>query len=514
MADRIKNYQQASDGIDVLKSIRTDLGVTPSSYTPDTSVVTKDRVVTFAQAEEELSVLGDIGTGIKQQVVELDIAQKDIKNIKALLNGTLYDYSTDNDEKYTKTVPSGAMPYAALEKVGGETVVWNQLVDTGTTTVNTISGHKYYTLIDGTASIVTSDGTAISVVDDTADMVCDLTLMLGSGNEFATTDDFTEVFPATHYAYNSGTLLSAGVTSVISYVLLPITLLQGYIEADGTYRPNWYRTVVTDYISVTPGSTIKCSIESGKLIQYITEFYANKTVKVWSSNYLSTNVTRTVSDETAYIRVTYQKDDANENLYPTDITNVSVMQVKTYSIPAEIQALVGYGWSAGNSNSYIDYEAKLFVKCVSSVDLGTLTWTKVSDYFYSSDLSSLIKHVANNDTVADIVCSNYVSDTRNNIIENVVDKAVCSSANGYTIVVRDTAYVSYTEAQFKTAMSGVTLFYGLKTPIEIDISAYLTDDNLIEVGAGGTLEFPNSNGADYLIPVPSTEEYMIDLQNA
>ena len=45
MADRIKNYQQEADQITTLKAIRTDLGVTPSSYTPDATVVTKDRVV-------------------------------------------------------------------------------------------------------------------------------------------------------------------------------------------------------------------------------------------------------------------------------------------------------------------------------------------------------------------------------------------------------------------------------------------------------------------------------------
>ena len=95
MADRIKNYQQEADQITTLKEIRTDLGVTPSSYTPDATVVTKDRVVTFAQAEEELVVLSDIEKGVKQQVTEVDIAQKDIANIKALLQGHLYDFLHD-----------------------------------------------------------------------------------------------------------------------------------------------------------------------------------------------------------------------------------------------------------------------------------------------------------------------------------------------------------------------------------------------------------------------------------
>ena len=62
--------------------------------------------------------------------------------------------------------------------------------------------------------------------------------------------------------------------------------------------------------------------------------------------------------------------------------------------------------------------------------------------------------------------------------------------------------------------AGVDMYYELQTPIEVDISAYITDDNLISVESGGTLTFPNSNGDDYRIDVPSSETYMVDLQEA
>ncbi len=68
MADRIKNYTQAASEITTLKNIRTALGVSATSYTPDASVVTRDRVATFAQAEEALVVMGDIYTGVQQVV--------------------------------------------------------------------------------------------------------------------------------------------------------------------------------------------------------------------------------------------------------------------------------------------------------------------------------------------------------------------------------------------------------------------------------------------------------------
>ena len=403
MADRIKNYQQAADELTILKDIRSDLAVTPSSYTPDTSTVTRDRVATFAQAEEANVVLGDIQTGMKQFVADTKFGiganAGDIANIKALLQGNLYNYQTDSTSAYTKSVPAGAMPYAGLEKVGGKTVVWNQLVNTGTTTVSTISGHKYYTLIDGTASIVTADGTAIAIVDDTADMVCDLTLMFGSGNEPSTTADFTAIFGATHYPYNAGTLLSAGVTSVVS------------------------------------------------------------------------------------------KDSNNATL-------------QTYSIPASIQALEGYGWSAGTAYNYIDFERKVFVKCVDRVDMGTLSWYTSFDLWKTSGISYALKI---DSTAPNLLNAKYPAVAWGNRGEG---KMVIDNSGG--VYVGDSTYADATA--FKTAMSGVYLYYELATPIETNISQYLTDDNLIQVESGGTLTFENQHGEDYRLPVPSEETYMVDLQ--
>ena len=67
----------------------------------------------------------------------------------------------------------------ALEKVVGLTVCFNQLVNTGDTSINTVSGHKYYTSINGTKSII-QGGSAVSINDSSEDNVIDLTAMFGS----------------------------------------------------------------------------------------------------------------------------------------------------------------------------------------------------------------------------------------------------------------------------------------------------------------------------------------------
>lgn len=122
---------------------------------------------------------------------------------------------TDSVEKYIATVPSTALYCTGLVSIGGKTIVWNQLVDSETASVTLANGRKYYTLINGTENIVAGDGSDVSVSGG-ADMVCDLTLMFGLGNEPGSVAAFKEVFPNPILTYNEGELLSAEVDSVVS----------------------------------------------------------------------------------------------------------------------------------------------------------------------------------------------------------------------------------------------------------------------------------------------------------
>ena len=57
------------------------------------------------------------------------------------------------------------------------------------------------------------------------------------------------------------------------------------------------------------------------------------------------------------------------------------------------------------------------------------------------------------------------------------------------------------------------LYYELAEPIITDISDIIggTFQEPLEVEAGGTLTFKNSNGDGFQIPVPSEEEYIVSL---
>ena len=199
------------------------------------------------------------------------------------------------------------------------------------------------------------------------------------------------------------------------------------------------------------------------------------------------------------------------------VTEVAVGDT-AYPIPEAIKALPGYGWSAGTARNYVDYENKRYVQCVGSVDLGTLTWMKTSsqsvgDYFYAPVSAIGFKRLgAFGITVHNILCSKYITVARNP--NAFVDKTIVLDGDSIAvsqIQVKDTAYTDATA--FKQAMSGVMLYYELANPIVTDISTLIPDDFLrnIEIEAGGSVTFKNSNGDSYRIPVPSEEEYIVKL---
>lgn len=185
-----------------------------------------------------------------------------------------------------------------------------------------------------------------------------------------------------------------------------------------------------------------------------------------------------------------------------------------YQIPEAIRNLPGYGWSAGTAKNWVDYENKKYYQCVQSVDLGTLEWFagesgKVN--FQTSQVTGQ-KLTKNYTILPNIICSKYSAKVQNAMWGHTSVTGITTNANvdGY-VYVNDTSYTDATA--FKQAMQGVMLYYELATPIVTDISTLIDDDFLrnIEVEAGGSITFQNSNGDSYRIPVPNEEEYIVKL---
>ena len=142
------------------------------------------------------------------------------------------------------------------------------------------------------------------------------------------------------------------------------------------------------------------------------------------------------------------------------------------------------------------------------VDLGTLTWayrtsgTEIAPYFYASYTGIKSK---GNPTIKVIqaVCDKYVIVARN--ANSFVDKTMCGDGTSTAILqiqIKDSAYTD--SASFKSAMSGVMLFYELAEPTTEEAEPY-TNPQIID--PDGTEEYVSTS----IVPVGHESRYPLDI---
>ena len=188
---------------------------------------------------------------LKDTEYTTDLPNFDNKSVFGALNeihnGT-YIYKENETPYQLRQTPITAN--RTLEKLIGVSCAFNQLVNTGDTSINTTSGRKYLTKINNVWSII-AGGSAVTIVDDSSDMVIDLTAMFGSevadylynleqntaGSGIAL---FKQLFPEDYYAYQTATLISSKPVSkvVVGFNLFDESLLlnaSGWSLSGGYY---------------------------------------------------------------------------------------------------------------------------------------------------------------------------------------------------------------------------------------------------------------------------------------
>ena len=415
------------------------------------------------------------------EIASVKLTDKELqRRVDALFDigqGVTHRFETDTDTAYQKTVPTGGK-LMSVKSVSGRSIVWNQLISQLIEAKSaSVTGAK---LTDKTLQI---SGTSTNVVflrivpvqtaiighkylfhshaSDTAE--------LSNFNGFYNNESETD---KRFYEYGKGTIFTNADNAIEMRLRL---------DAD-----------VTVNFQITP-----------QLFDLTAMFGSG-------------NEPTTVEEFEAMFPATYYPYNAGE-IVSAGVTEVAVGDT-AFPIPEAIKALPGYGWSAGTARNYVDYENKRYVQCVNSVDLGTLTWTagggiSSQTVFIASSRKICGQKLSYNSAIAsNILCSKYLAKSQNEVWSDAAPVGIATNAtiDGY-VYVNDTAYTDATA--FKQAMQGVMLYYELETPIVTDISDLIDDDFLrnIEVEAGGSVTFKNSNGDDYRIPVPSEEEYIVKL---
>ena len=174
----------------------------------------------------------------------------------------------------------------------------------------------------------------------------------------------------------------------------------------------------------------------------------------------------------------------------------------TLPIPEAVQAIHGYGWGVNESaNNYIDFEKQQFVQSVEKIDLGSLTWSKITGSESTTFQTPIenIKPVYEGD-FASCVCEKYDTLPYYALYYSG-DSGIAVDYNG-NLAVLDSAYSDVTS--FKEAMNGVFAYIELAEPIITDISDLLSSDNFIEVEGGGVIAFEN----EHKTSVPNNTAYV------
>lgn len=426
--------------------------------------------------EDYVTAVGKIAENTAE-ISAVKLTDKELqRRVNALYDigqGVTHKFETDTDTAYVKTIPTGGK-LMSVKNIGGRSIMWNQLVKPVPTVV-TQAGVKFTFSDDG---IITLNGTATT----TGSAVSVQSVKNQKGHKYLMiASPLSGVYGKDQLQFSSQ---SYGQDSTG----------HGTIITNESSNEKWYYTLYV-YEGVT--------YDNVKLQPQIYDLTAM---------FGSGNEPTTVEEFEKIFPADYYPYNAGE-VVRTGVTEVAVGDT-AYPIPEAIKALPGYGWSAGTARNYVDYENKQYVQCVQSVDLGTLSWVagvggKVS--FQTSQVTGQ-KLTKNYSVPPNIICSKYSTKTQNELWGHINVTGITADANtdGY-IDVNDTSYAD--AAAFKQAMQGVMLYYELETPIVTDISDLIDDDFLrnIEVEAGGSVTFKNSNGDDYRIPVPSEEEYIVKL---
>ena len=415
------------------------------------------------------------------EISAVKLSEKELqRRVNALYDigqGITHRFETDSSTAYAKTIPTGGK-LMSVKNIGGRSIMWNQLVKPVPTVV-TQAGVKFTFSDDG---IITLNGTATT----TGSAVSVQSVKNQKGHKYLMiASPLSGVYGANQLMFSSQ---SFGQDSTG----------HGTIIVNESSNAVWYYTIYV-YNGVT--------YDNVKLQPQIYDLTAM---------FGSGNEPTTVEEFEAMFPATYYPYNAGE-IVSAGVTEVAVGDT-AFPIPEAIKALPGYGWSAGTARNYVDYENKRYVQCVNSVDLGTLTWTagggiSSQTVFIASSRKICGQKLSYNSAIAsNILCSKYLAKSQNEVWSDAAPVGIATNAtiDGY-VYVNDTAYTDATA--FKQAMQGVMLYYELESPIVTDISTLIDDDFLrnIEVEAGGSVTFKNSNGDSYRIPVPSEEEYIVKL---
>lgn len=346
----------------------------------------------------------------------------------------------------------------------------------------------------------TNEGDVIDIEGLIVQLI-NLTQMFGAGNEPSTVEEFLSRKPkvADEYAYNEGTIVNNKVEKVKT---TGVNLWDEQwesgdysgIDGEPVSTPKYIRC--KNFIDVFPSTTYCISSANNQGTserQFVVYFYDSNKKFI---SYLSIPASSPLFTSPANCRYIQFRNNIEDSTYNHDICiNLSDPAINGQYAPYEKHEL-DLSWikeikdaegvklfedglkSAGTA--FDEVRKNKAVKRVGSVDLGTISWSKVTS---ESAYGGYFFYGLKSDAIAGW-SSNIISPLFDSISGLISDKdnTISINSQGY-FCIQCSRYND--AAAFKTAMSGVMAYYELAAPIEVE---YDEKNLTYPVVAGGTEE--------------------------
>lgn len=430
-----------------------------------------------AQAVEAVGRLADDLAATKK---DLATTKRAVKFQAELNKGQTWDFETDDQEAYQRQVPSGAKAGAVMA-VGGKTVAWNQLQKPRAVTRN------------GITETVNADGTV------------------------NLSGEFTD--PSGYGWFPVGkNMLFNRINQHIYLGIAPKKFdrsfgVAGYgaLSKDGSNLFVWKAPKHTENWP----NALCIRAAKGDVIGYQNIRFAviDLTILYGPGNEPTDTSDPRIAKIEAYAAAHPEYNGGELVSALVDevrVANAGGDSTATLPIPSAVQALPGYGWSAGSVANTVERTETgwQYVQRVGSVDLGSLSWTySASKLLFSADVDGAVD--TGSSGYKKLECA--VLMPGNAFWGNTTDGDGEITINHGIVVARKMAYDNVED--FTSFVSSHPLYYELATPITTDITDLMVESLApfsVEAGGSITLHHPKADEG-FTLDVPGKIQYITKL---
>lgn len=382
-----------------------------------------------------------------------------ISALMKLNKGQTYDILPEEGEAASRTAPSGSK-YVSVDKVGGKSIVWNQLWNYGET--------------------LKEDGVTFTYDNYFYDVVQNTTAHNGILVYY-------NIKPNNKYYVSFEASSSDNISLSLS--------LGPALIAELTENNKRYSTIIKTYTSMpVPRVAIYLYSSDG-----VTCSYRVGNIKVVDLTLLFGSGNEPTVEE-------FERMFPAE-LFPYNPGEIISSRTETITVGTE-SVTTGFPelHSAGIAHDYIDMDGGQAIRNIRAVELSTLQWEKNGDNRFRALLPSPAKAAGTFNDKNNELCNTYASKTLNELFANMNGIAT-QPTTGESVFIYDSAYD--TAEQLVTALSGsvALLHYELATPTTEPVTIPEALQEWLPVEAGGTITFRNADESKQL-PVPNAVSWV------